>query len=285
MITNKPITSIIIFLTILASTTYGDELAADFRLKEFDNESFRLIGDHAEQLITTTSKGLSVKVPSQPGKKSGAVGVAPRARIRGDFEISSSFEIVRVDKPKTGYGVGVGLILEFDSPQKDAITIERFLMPEEGEVFCSTKINVVDEKKNYFPKRSPATSKSGKFLVTRKGSSVSIKYADGDGDFRLLRKEEMGTDDVTYARLAADPLYSEYGVDAIFHDFRITADELIDPANPKSSKASALPIIVVSTITLLLLGFALWWWKLKRQPTSSPVSPSPKRSSSPKSTS
>jgi hypothetical protein len=260
----------------LCATARGAEAFQDFRHKTFDNMAFRLVGRNAERLITPTDKGLLIRLPSHDGNNE-AVGVALRAVVRGNFEITASFEVVKVDKPQSD-GVGAGMLLEFDSPQKDAITLERFLMPDGTETFTSTKITEVNGEKNYEPRRVPAQAKSGKFRMVRTDQTVEVYYADGDGEYQLLRSEQLGTGDVGLVRVAADSLYTEYGVVLLLRDFGIRADELVDRSSIKRTSTAWLPIAFVVLVLVPLIIFGAWTVMSRRStPISSSKKPPPPR--------
>jgi hypothetical protein len=108
------------------------EFHQDFRGGKYDYKALKLVGGDAQQLVRPERGGLRIRIP--PGlDKPAAVGVAPRFRIHGDFEITAAYTIIKADTPVRGYGVAVALWTETDTPDTEAVTIERGIIPKEGE--------------------------------------------------------------------------------------------------------------------------------------------------------
>ncbi len=59
------------------------------------------VGGDAEQFVRTDPAGLRIRIPAGLNNHE-AVGVAPRCRVHGDFEITVSFTIVKADTPDPG---------------------------------------------------------------------------------------------------------------------------------------------------------------------------------------
>ena len=100
----------------------------------------RRVGEYSHELVRPERDGVRIRIPSGI-KNPEPMGVAPRFRIRGDFEITASFTIVNADDPIRGYGVAATLWVETDTRTREAVTIERGIIPKEGERFTSTRIS------------------------------------------------------------------------------------------------------------------------------------------------
>ena len=155
--------------------------------------------------VKAEEDGLHIRIPAGLNKPM-PVGVAPRFRIHGDFEITASYTIVKADNPIRGYGLAATLWVETDTDTAEAVTIERGIIPKEGERFTSTRISgpPPPETRKYDVRRSRAQSRSGKIRMARVGPMVITSFADGTQPFRVLRKVELGPEDLTLARLAAE---------------------------------------------------------------------------------
>jgi Protein of unknown function (DUF1583) len=201
------------------------EYHQDFRGGKFDNKTLRLVGGRAEELVTAERDGLRIRMPA--GRKNpAAVGVVPRFRIRGDFEITATFTILAADNPIRGYGVAATLWAETDTLTEEAVTIERGIIPNEGERFTSTRISGPQENRKYDVRRARAKSRSGKIRMERVGSMVTTSYADGDQPFRKLRTVELGPEELALVRAAAETGVSDHAVDVQFEELTIRAQAL-----------------------------------------------------------
>ena len=49
---------------------------------------------------------------------------------RGDFEITTSFEILRADRPESGYGLGASLCAQIDGRTMNALLVARRVTPD-----------------------------------------------------------------------------------------------------------------------------------------------------------
>ena len=200
---------------ILESSRLTAEYHQDFRGGKFDSKTWRLVGGNAEERIKVEQGGLRITIPAGLNNPA-AVGIVPRFRIRGDFEITATIEIIKAYNPVRGYGVAATLYAETDTPTDEAVTVERGIIPREGDRFTSTRISGPQEKRKYDVRRAPAESRYGKIRMERVGSTVTTSYADGNQPFRTLRTVELGREDLTLLRAAAETGVSDHAVDVRF---------------------------------------------------------------------
>jgi Protein of unknown function (DUF1583) len=210
------------------------EFHQDFRGGKFDSKMLKLVGADARELVKAEEDGLNIRIPAGLNKPM-PVGVAPRFRIHGDFEITASIAIVKADNPIRGYGVAAILWVETDTDTAEAVTIERGIIPKEGERFTSTRISgpPPPETRKYDVRRSRARARSGKIRMARVGPLVITSFADGTQPFRVLRKVELGPEDLTLARLAAETGWSDHGVEIRLQDLTIRAEAFPATSAPR----------------------------------------------------
>ena len=209
------------------------EYHQDFRSGKFDYKTLRLVGGSAEELVKAETEGLRIRMPAGVHNPA-AVGVVPRFRVRGDFEITATVAIVNADNPVRGYGVAATLWAETDTPTEEAVTIERGIIPREGDRFTSTRVSGPQTNRKYDVRRAIAKSRKGKIRMERVGSTVTTSYADGDQPFRKLRTVELGHEDLTMVRAAAETGVSDHAVEISLEDLTIRAEALPGyvPAKP-----------------------------------------------------
>jgi hypothetical protein len=208
------------------------EFHQDFRGGEYDHRALMLMGGNAEKFVQAKRGGLIVRIPAGLDKPA-AVGIAPRFLVHGDFEITATCAIVQADKPIRGYGVAAALWVETDTPTEEAVTVERGIIPREGERFTSTRISGPQEARKYDVRRARAQSRSGKIRMARMGSKVTTSFADGDKPFRVLRTVELGTEDLTLVRLGADTGVSDHALEILVEDLIIRAEALPGLPEPR----------------------------------------------------
>jgi len=209
----------------LASGRLTAEYHQDFRNGKFDCKTLRLVGGGAEELVKPETDGLRIRIPAGLHNPA-AVGVVPRFQIHGDFEITATVAIVKADNPVRGYGVAASLWAETDTPTEETVTIERGIIPKEGERFTSTRVSGPPENRKYDVRRALAKSREAKIRMERVGSMVTTSYADGDQPFRKLRTVELGREDLVMVRAAAETGVSNNAVDVRFEELTIRAESL-----------------------------------------------------------
>ncbi len=220
------------------------EFHQDFRGVDLDLRTMARVGGYSEQFVRPHRDGLRVRIPGG-GNNPEPVGVAPRCRVRGDFEITVSYTIVNADKPVRGYGVAATLWVETDTPTREAVTIERGIIPKEGERFTSTRVSGPAHARKYDVRRASAKSRSGKLRMERVGSKVTTSFADGEKPFRVLRTVELGTQDLTLVRLGAETGMSDHSVEILLTELTIRAQALpglrVSKPAPSGSPKPARP--------------------------------------------
>ena len=80
---------------------------------------------------------LGARITLPPGQ---SAGVAPSFTVQGDFEITTSYEILKSATPATGYGVGVSLYAAIDPDTNDAVSLARRTMPDGRTLFVSNRM-------------------------------------------------------------------------------------------------------------------------------------------------
>ncbi|HMC88522.1 MAG TPA: protein kinase, partial [Gemmataceae bacterium] len=177
----------------------------DLRGSRQPAEPFVLAGPNAEAFVRPEPQGLRITLPAQRDKTD-PVGIATSARIVGDFDITAGYEILSVQRPRTGAGVGFEFFVMTDTPTRNAIAFYRTARVREGDVYaCGHNYQATTESKRIFDHTmTPTTCMSGHLRLIRTGSQITFLAAEGDSkDFRELRRCELGLDEIKMVRLAA----------------------------------------------------------------------------------
>jgi hypothetical protein len=85
----------------------------DFRGRPIDRGFFKLTGHQSQ--IKEEAEGLRITLPAQ-GAKPMPTGLVANFRVAGDFEITTSYELLKADQTADGSGVGVQLYIVMESP-------------------------------------------------------------------------------------------------------------------------------------------------------------------------
>src|SRR5262249_28642059 len=119
--------------------------------------------------------------------------------LRGDFEITTSFERLQMERPKTDF-VGVGLFVMIDTRPPESVSLVRgWRAGKRGGLF-SIQATVPRGKPEIAD--FPATELHGKLRIARTGSEAVLSAVDGDGEWRELQRVTLGSEDVRMVRVA-----------------------------------------------------------------------------------
>jgi hypothetical protein len=233
------------------------ELVLDFRGGKVDRKLFRFDTKEAFESFKQEPDGLRVQyVPGKTPNKT--LGIAWNYQVRGDFVVTARYEILAIEKPAKGNGVGVELYLMLDDPgkkpnEKDGIPLTRLERSGSGSTITiqqrTTNADGNRVSKNYKTVPTTADSERGRLRLARQGSTMIASFALGDAEeFQELKRFEIGTMDVTLVRFAGmsggDPNAS---MDMRLLEFRLQADEFgkngvfaaQSPDAPAPAKAAA----------------------------------------------
>ncbi len=250
------------------------EFRQDIRSLDAESPALRPVGLAGERgdgwLRVTLPAGQGVQPPS---------GYMTAFAVHGDFEATTSFEILHADRPDTGYGVGVSIYAAIDPKTNDAVSLARRLLPDGKEVFMSDRLKPVNGEVKHTWKTGPAASPKGKLRLQRVGPLIRYLVADGEGGaFVLLDEEDLGTADVRLIQVGGNAGGSQAGLDARLSDFTVRADDL--PGLPDAALASGGPagkgwLAAAGIIGLLIVPTLLGAWLLARRRRRAGKAPAP----------
>ncbi|HTU92329.1 MAG TPA: protein kinase [Gemmataceae bacterium] len=236
----------------------------DFRGRPIDTKSFLFTGPKARQQMTEEPEGLRITLPT-PGTFSQATGLVANVRVSGDFEITTSYELLKADKPANS-SVGVQLYIVMESPTQEAILFGRYHQTDLGHAYTCLRIGTDEEgKRRFIPTSYPTQTQAGRLRLTRKGSRVTCLAADtGSEDFQPLAEYELGTADLTVVRIAADTMGTNNPVVVRIGDFEIQAS-----GAPLWRRA--WPYLILAIFAIFMCAGGLWIWRRRRLKPAKPV--------------
>jgi hypothetical protein len=169
--------------------------------------------------------------------------------VRGDFEITVSFEILQepgradVGAQPTRFTLDAVLDRPGKLPGSNVATLSRRVDKSAGTQFYTWRRlwnedgGVHEEKGNGFPTRA----RSGRLRLVRSGSEVSFLVAEGSvTEFTFLHKYSLGTDDLKSIHLLGSTGSSTAALDVRVTDLRVRADSLPNRPDPGVAAPKAL---------------------------------------------
>ncbi len=234
----------------------------DLRSADLDNSLLRPL----DERVRCEAAGVRVTLPA--GESVPPSGLSTNVKIHGDFDLTGSFEILKADRPSTGYGVGVSLYAAIDPKTNDAVSLARRLMPDGKTVFVSNRMRPAKDGLKNNVKTLPSTATTGKLRLQRVGSRLRFLVADGNQlDFVLVDEVEFSSEDVRFVQIGGNTGGSKSGLDLRLLDFTLRAEKLtdaadfsLDPITAASSEAGkkgwrAIPLFL-SVVFILFAGLA-----------------------------
>jgi hypothetical protein len=234
----------------------------DFRGQAPDEQLLAFVGQDAHGYCKVEAEGLRISLPAKRAQP-WPIGVRASFPVKGDCEITASYELLLADRPSKGYGVGATLYIVTETPAKKAAMVGRMNRPQGSTYICDFNWTDQTGKRHYEREDAPSEIRSGKLRLVRRGPWVSYHVAEGaDNEFRELRRVEFGTDDLTEVRVAGDTGTGDRPVEVRFRDFEIRAGDLPTPeprANQQPSRwwLRAFLFILLLLVLLVIGGLAM----------------------------
>ena len=153
--------------------------------------------------------------------------------VRGDFEITASFESPLADAPDVGYGLGPDLLIKPAGGWDNFASLSRFRRPDDVVFSMVHRFKVGDELRvgRATPSRPrPPGADCGSSGSA--GSFITRSRKDDESGFHEVFRSAFGTQDLEFVRIAATPGNSRCPVEVIWGDLTVRAEELT--AGPKS---------------------------------------------------
>ncbi len=241
-------------------------------LKELPDkvQDLELVGPDANKLAKYEPTGLRITLPAGYPKLRPAIGVASNVVVKGDFEITVNFQVLREPEPNevAEFGTRLTLIVGQEAATQSCIKYSRAVRAKTGSEFLaySSRWNADDgtHEKRSMPVLTQA--KSGRLRLVRLDAELSFYAAEGAGDFELLRSYRFTADDLKTVRILANTDGPKASLDVRVSDLRILMggqgnQALPAPPNPAAQQAQAVdqapPVNRGWLVAVLLIGFVI----------------------------
>lgn len=242
-------------------------------LKEGNNERYDLKGPDAEQCVKFEPTGLRITLPAGFEGSRPETGLRIAVDIRGDFEITASFEVLQEPEPRdAGFTTRAMLGVWMDGPEKQRdATMARVRNASNETKFSSWAPTLTDDFGNKVTRHKflPTEAKAGRLRMVRVGKDVSYHAAEEKGEFTQYAKFTMADGDVKRVRLLGTTGGPKAALDIRFTDLVIRAESFPDlpaeaqvnpggvVANPTAPGSQSNLVIVGILIGAVFLVFLL----------------------------
>ena len=205
---------------------YFDEpFQYDLRRGVADQPALVPTGSGASEALRTDGQGLRITLDANRPQMD-PVGVRTRFGVRGDFDITATCQVGKMDRPTKGIGAGARLYLRFDSPDRK-VSLSRVVRVKEGDSFLAYHVHTPRGGKQQDTFRvSEAKSAGARLRLVRTGTALSFQVAEDAGDFLELQSVDVGRGDVLDVWLTATTGGDRCAVDVRWGELRIEAAQL-----------------------------------------------------------
>jgi serine/threonine protein kinase len=248
------------------------EYAVSFRGSLQSPPDIRLCGSAAQDRVHFEPDGLRITLP--PGYSTGGdgAGVAITKTVKGDFEITVRFEVLKESEKTGGLAPPTRFTMDaaVDREEQIIAALSRQVLAEKGSGFL-TWISPTGENQPQ-TRHVPSAAKAGRLRLTRTGHRISYLAAERDSDqFTLLHQAAFVAGDLQDVQLLAYTLSPAAMLDVRVSDLVIRAQTVADslaaapvnappaPSNSSGGSRGNLALVLVLTLGLsLFLGVWLF---------------------------
>lgn len=239
-------------------------------------QDFNLDGLDPADCVNVEPEGLRMTFPTGHAGKRMGTGLATTFPVRGDFEITMSYEIVKEPKPAdAGDGTALYLWADLNKPTMNRAMLSRADWP--GPMF-TIWVHLSDEgaakPKVDNMKTFPTTLTKGRLRMVRTGSLLAHYVADAEGgEFTLLDEHPFGAEELERVRIGGYTGGVAAALDFRITDLRIRAQSL--PTFPAAAPPPRKGRLAVALAAALAATFAAGVWlfarKYRRRPSQAAV--------------
>jgi serine/threonine protein kinase len=269
-----------------AETDTNRESAQDFYQRFDENAAnapgLKLFGPQAERYVKYEPTGLRIALPAGYLGRRPPTGLVTTFGVKGDFEITASFEVVfekgdpRSPNKLTGLSLAVvpqrpaetDLDLWIKPSQNMASLFRGPAVPDGSEYMaCSTQWDAVAPKEDMNRRTFPTPTKAGRLRLSRTGAMLSYAVAEaGSDEFSQLASEPYEDSDLRQVRLVATTADAFASIDVRVSDLRIHAGALPKETPAVARRAGRLwPLLLIFPL-VLALPFGVWLLVRRRAP-------------------
>jgi hypothetical protein len=232
------------------------------------------MGPSAEQCVRFEPEGLRITLQGHPNDGPGT-GVGTHLAVKGDFEITVSFEILKEPEPEETTGNGTRFAVMINMPERCVARINRGVHADGGTEFWAFSIvwdKVADREQRRNSNSKQTVTKTGRLRIVRSSSDLTFYGAEGANDFTLVgERKGFGAQDLDNVALVGQVVGPKAALDVRFTDLRIRAESLpqapvisVQKVVEKGWLAVGLVLAMLITLTLCL---GVWlFMRYRRRP-------------------
>jgi hypothetical protein len=202
-------------------------------------------------------------------------GVYSFFAMAGDCEATLTYQFIKVQPPKTGYGCGMGLAFDLpDGRGRGDIQRVNRVGDKSGYLLHTEGIGLKETEDRFIP----TTATWGRLGLRRTKNELIFLAADEGAELEEIERRPFTEETIRAVRLFADPGGSPTSVDVRFKSVEMRAEEITGGVAERDVATSAwwwlLLLIPAAGVAVVL--FWLWRTFWRKAEDEEPVVPRPK---------
>lgn len=234
--------------------------------------------DVAQECVRLEPEGVRITLPAGKPPTGRGTGVTSFPVVKGDFEITASFEILHEPEPDDALPrqtrISLEAILDKPRPLRNMAALTRSVRGD-GKMFGARAIlhdDEADPPETVYNGEIPTQATAGRFRLKRSGSLLAYYVAEGlNGEFVLLRQFPFGPENLREVRMCASTGGPRSSFDLRVTEVSIRAEALTNldefQAGGASPLQKALWWLGGILLGLVLSLLRLWLWNRRRRRT------------------
>jgi predicted RNA-binding Zn-ribbon protein involved in translation (DUF1610 family) len=199
---------------------YAKEDFNSLREKPADMRGF--FGPGAHQFVKFEPEGMRIALPTNhpPG---GTTGFATGLNLRGDFDITVRFEILKEPEPENAGAIGtrLSLMAGWERPGMNSVKVTRS-MTTQGSCFLAHSRTAATNKPDL--KLQPTQARTGQLRLIRSGAKLFYYASEGAKELELFHERPFIVDDLYNVRVVAAIGDPKASLEVRVTDLKIRAD-------------------------------------------------------------
>jgi len=246
---------------VLVAPAAGAEWTFDGSKPLLLRTKFGNYGWHPTQAVRPEAGSLRLWLPAREGV--GQTGIYSLFALAGDCEVIVTFELLKLQSPRTGYGSGIGLSFDVgEGGEEGRGTMQRVEKPGEGNGHV-VQTNLPGAKEEY--RFQWNSSRSGRIGLRRVKKELIFLASDTPtGELQEIERLPFTDQTIRKVRLFADPGGSPTALDARIRRIEVRAEEMTG-GTPEIQPETPTRWWLWVALGAVCAGGVFWFWQARRR--------------------
>jgi hypothetical protein len=238
-------------------------------------EGRKVIGRDVGDCVSFEPQGMRITLRADPARGHPNTGLVVSTPVKGDFEVTVSFEILQESNPTPNakQPTKVGLMVYLDSATADYGAVMRRTAPTGATDFAALlqEWDPGTEQKQFKFKAAPTACKSGRLRLVRRASVLSCYAAEGtSAEFTLVSQYPFGAADLKEVQVVGSTGGPNGALDTRVSELliRVGAAPALVVDSPQTRAAQRLLYALAVALITATGVLAVWLARLRMRPNA-----------------